>query len=125
MHCNTNSISMAPEVFLSRPYNGTADTYSFSILCWQIFALDTPFDHIQTNSMFEKSVIRGGVRPKIREEWGEDICKMLRNGFADNPKRPSMSEVCEVLRLEIGKISGDDVDVYLDESRRSRMSNAD
>lgn len=115
---------MAPEVFLGQRYNETADTYSFSILCWQILALDTPFDHIKTNSMFEKSVVRGGVRPKIKVEWGDSICRMLRECFVGNPKRPSMADTCERLRIEINRLSDEDIDQYLDESRRSRLSNA-
>lgn len=116
---------MAPEVYLSKPYNETVDTYSFSILCWQILAIDTPYDHIKTNSMFEKTVIRGGVRPKAREEWGDSICNMLREGFVDNPNRPSMADTCERLRREINRLSDEEIDEYLDESRRSRLSNAD
>ena len=116
---------MAPEVFLGKPYNETADTYSFSILCWQILAIDTPFDHIKTNQMFKKSVIIGGVRPKVKEEWGESICSMLRNCFIGNPNRPSMTDTCNLLRVEINRLSDVDVDEYLDESRRSRLSNTE
>ena len=115
---------MAPEVFLCQRYNETADTYSFSILCWQILSLDVPFDHIKTNSMLKKSVILGGVRPKIKEEWGDSICKLLRESFVGNPNRPSMADVCERLRIEINRLSDEDIDEYLDESRRSRLSNA-
>jgi len=115
---------MAPEVFLEKNYNETADTYSFSILCWQILALDTPYDHIKTNSLMKKSVILGGVRPKLKEEWGDGICSLLRECFVDNPNRPSMADVCERLRIEINRLSDEDVDEYLDESRRSRLSNA-
>jgi len=115
---------MAPEVFLGKPYNETADTYSFSILCWQILAIDTPFGHIKTSRLFEKSVIIGGVRPKVKDAWGENICKMLRESFVDNPNRPSMADICERLRVEINRLSDEDIDEYLDESRRSRLSNA-
>lgn len=113
---------MAPEVFLSKPYNETADTYSFSVLCWQILSLETPYDHIKSNAMLEKSVIRGGVRPKIKEEWGVSVCKMLRESFVGNPNRPSMADNCERLRIEINRLSDEDIDEYLDESRRSRLS---
>ena len=116
--------SMAPEVFLGQRYNETADAYSFSILCWQILALDTPYEHIKTNAMFKKSVIIGGVRPKIKEEWGDSICSMLRESFVNNPNRPSMADNCECLRNEINRLSDEDIDEYLDESRRSRLSNA-
>jgi len=114
---------MAPEVFSGRTYNETADTYSFAILCWQILAIETPFDYIKTNKMFEKSVIKGGVRPKVKEEWGANMVKLLKEAFVDNPKRPSMADTCERLRLEINRLSDEDIDEYLDESRRSRLSN--
>ena len=117
--------SMAPEVALSQPYNETADTYSFSILFWQILSLETPYDHIKTNSLMEKSVVRGGVRPKIKDEWGDSIGKMLRESFVGNPNRPSMADICERVRLEINRLSDEDIDEYLDESRRSRLSNGD
>ena len=115
---------MAPEVFLEKTYNETADTYSFSILCWQIFAIETPFNHIRTNSTFERSVIIGGVRPKIKEEWGPSIGTMLRESFVGNPNRPSMADTCDRLRIEINRLSDKDIDEYLDESRRSRLSNS-
>jgi len=115
---------MAPEVYLGKQYNETADTYSFSILCWQILSLDTPYDHIKSNAMMKKSVILGGVRPKIKDEWGDSICRMLRECFVDNPNRPSMADTCERLRIEINRLSDEDIDEYLDESRRSRLSNA-
>lgn len=116
---------MAPEVYLSKPYNETADTYAFSILCWQILAIDEPYDHIKTEKAF-MSVFVKGVRPKIKEEeWGANISKLLREGFADNPNRPSMSDTCERLRREINTLSDRDLtDGFLDESRRSRVSNA-
>lgn len=113
---------MAPEVFLEKTYNKTADTYSFAILCWQILAIETPFDHIKTAKLFEKSVIRGGVRPKVKEEWGANIGKMLKEAFVGNPNRPSMASTCERVRLEINTLSDEDIDECLDESRRSRLS---
>ncbi|VEU35947.1 unnamed protein product [Pseudo-nitzschia multistriata] len=116
---------MAPEVFLSKTYNETADTYSFCVLCWQIMAIETPYDHIKTNSMLKKSVVEGGARPKTREVWGPEMCSMLCDGFEDTTNRPSMADICERLRKEISRLSDEDVDVYLDESRRSRLSNAD
>src|SRR5688500_1531551 len=34
---------MAPEVALGQPYDERVDVYSFCILAWQMFALETPF----------------------------------------------------------------------------------
>lgn len=115
---------MAPEVYLGKPYNETADTYSFGILFWQMLALDTPYDHIKTDSMFKKSVVTGGVRPKVKDDWGDEVTGILAECFVDNPKRPSMSDICDRLRRENNRYSDTDFDEYLDESRRSRLSNA-
>lgn len=110
------------EVFLGKPYNETADTFSFCVLCWQILALDTPYEGFSV-TMFEKSVITGGARPKVDEaNWGKTLAGLLKQGFVDNPQRPSMNDVCEVLREEINKLSDDDIVDIVDASRKSQLS---
>jgi hypothetical protein len=109
------------EVFLGKPYKETADTFSFSILCWQILSMDTPYEGF-TVKMFEKSVMNGGTRPKINADWGQTICNMLKDSFVDNPKRPSMADVCETLRDEINRLSDDEIVDMLDASRKSQLS---
>ncbi len=109
------------EVYLGKPYNDTVDTFSFCILCWQILAIETPYEGFNVN-MFEKSVLKGGARPKVNPEWGENVCSMLKEGFADNPKRPSMADVCETLRDEINSLSDDEIVDMLDASRKSQLS---
>ena len=112
---------MAPEVSLGTPYNHTVDTFSFSILCWEMWALETPY-HGFTVKSFEKSVIRGGMRPKIDEKWGPSICNFLRRAFVDNPKRPAMNDACDMLRDEINKLSDEEITDILDASRKSQLS---
>jgi len=72
--------------------------------------------------MFENSVIKAGARPKIRDAWGPNIVSFMRKAFADTPNRPSMSEVCEVLREEINSISDEEITDMLDASRKSQLS---
>lgn len=112
---------MAPEVALGKTYNETADTYSFSILCWQLFEIETPFEGYNL-AMFEKSVIKGGKRPKIKDKWGERICSLLGACFVDNPQRPSMLDVCESLREEINANSDADIIDSVDQSGKTIMS---
>ncbi|KAG7341161.1 serine/threonine protein kinase [Nitzschia inconspicua] len=112
---------MAPEVFLGKPYNETADTFSFCILFWQILAMETPYEGF-TVKMFEKSVITGGARPKINQDWGKTIVTLLGQGYVDNPKRPAMNEVCEQLREEINNLSDDEIVDIVDASRKSQLS---
>jgi hypothetical protein len=109
-------------VALGKPYNETVDTFSFSIMCWQMFAVDTPYEGF-TVKMFEKSVIKGGARPKIDEnKWGTEIANFMKNSFVANPNRPSMNDVCEMLREEINKLSDDEITDLLDASRKSQLS---
>uniref|UniRef100_A0A6T6GV67 Protein kinase domain-containing protein n=1 Tax=Craspedostauros australis TaxID=1486917 RepID=A0A6T6GV67_9STRA len=112
---------MAPEVAKSENYNETADVFSFSILLWQMSELKTPYEGF-TIPMFQKRVILCNVRPALNPKWGSEICAMLRECFIDNPKRPTMGDVCDVLRAEISKLSDEEIEEMVDESRKSRMS---
>ena len=86
-----------------------------------MLAIETPYEGF-TVTMFEKKVIHGGSRPKIDDSWGESICTMLKNSFVDNPERPKMGDVCEILREEINKLSDEEICDILDASRKSQMS---
>lgn len=112
---------MAPEVFHGKPYNDTCDTFSFAILAWEMFALETPYQGYGV-SMFHKSIMKGGVRPKIDPKWGPGICTFLKSAFADNPKRPAMNDACDLLREEINALSDEEITDILDASRKSRLS---
>jgi len=112
---------MAPEVAQGKSYNDTCDVFSFSILCWQIFTTDTPYEGFNVK-MFEKSVIKGGVRPKVDEKWSQPIQDLLKKSFVANPKRPSMVEACDVLREEINSMTDDEITDILDVSGKSNLS---
>jgi hypothetical protein len=86
-----------------------------------MLSLETPYEGYSV-SMFEKKIIKGGGRPKLDESWGASICTMLKDSMVDNPKRPTMKEVTEVMRDEINKLSDDEISDILDASRKSAMS---
>jgi hypothetical protein len=104
-----------------KPYNETVDVFSICILCWQLFALNTPYEGY-TMKMFESRVIEGGARPMIDPKWGTEICDVMKKGFVDNPNRPGMDKVCQVLKDEINKLSDQEIEDMLDASRKSMMS---
>ena len=112
---------MAVEVALNQPYNETCDVYSFCILLWQILRLETPFEGFTMN-MFDKKVVRGGARPKMDEKWPAEIRNLMKTGWGDWKHRPSMDDVCTVLREEINRNSDEEVVDTLDASRKSEMS---
>lgn len=113
---------MAPEVALFNPYNLTVDCYSFGILFYQILAMETPFEHYNM-SMFKKSVILGGVRPKPNPKWPEGISTLLRKCWhVKISERPSMEDIVSEIRREITRHTDDEVHELLDASRKSEMS---
>lgn len=73
--------------------------------------------------MFETKIIKGGTRPKIdSKKWGVNIAKFMKDAFVDNPERPSMHEVTEMLRDEINTLSDEEITDILDTSRKSQLS---
>jgi serine/threonine protein kinase len=112
---------MATEVALGKPYNETVDVYSFCILLWQILKVETPFDGYTMN-MFQKKVITAGTRPACDAKWPKEITDMMRLGWGDCKKRPSMDDICATLRDEIQSKTDEEVDEIMDASRKSEIS---
>ena len=106
---------------MEKPYNERCDCYSFSILLWQILAMETPFDGYSV-AMFNKKVVAGGARPKCDEKWPKVICDTMRKGWGPLAQRPSMGDIVDVLRSEINRVSDSEVNEILDISRKSEMS---
>ena len=86
-----------------------------------MFALQTPYEGYNVK-MFEKSVIKGGLRPKIDPKWSDPIQRFMREAFVDNPKRPTMSDACDLLRDEINELTDDEITDILDVSGKSKLS---
>jgi len=108
---------MSPEVALGQPYNQSADVYSFGILLWQLCQIETPYDGF-TVRMFEKTVIRGGVRPKCDPKWPDSVTKLMQRCWSTNlTQRPTMDEAAGILRDEILKNSDDEIYEIIDVSR--------
>jgi len=99
---------MAPEVALNKPYGCAADIYSFGLMLWQILKLEAPFSGvIFTRKTFLEIVSKRGARPQTEESWGPEINRLLASCWhSDLRKRPSASDVAEVLKREITKLSG-------------------
>lgn len=112
---------MAAEVALGQPYSENVDVYSFCVLLWQMLKLETPFEGYTMN-MFNKKVVKGGVRPKVDPKWPDELGKMIKAGFGDGKGRPSMEEVMVVLREEVSRNSDEEIDDIMDASRKSELS---
>lgn len=89
---------MSPECGLYRPYNLSADVYSFSMLLWEIISLQQPFKGF-TYSKLEKQVFRDGYRPPLKKIWHRGLRSLIAAGWHQTPsKRPSMDDMYGKLR---------------------------
>jgi len=94
---------MSPQVVLCEPYGASADVYSFAMLMWQVWALQTPFRNY-TVEQHKARVIIKGERPRGKVPFAS----MLQRMWAEDPKeRPSMAEVCDFLTAELKKVTSD------------------
>mmetsp|Transcript_14704 Transcript_14704/g.20471 ORF Transcript_14704/g.20471 Transcript_14704/m.20471 type:complete len:437 (-) Transcript_14704:120-1430(-) len=92
---------MAPEVALSKPYNLTADVYSFGILLWQICSLEEPFEGMTMEDHFVH-VVQSGERPQLDETWSVVLSQIMKCSWLQEPsERPPMKDVCRALKREI------------------------
>lgn len=95
---------MAPEVYERRKYNTSADVYSYSLLLWEILAMQRPFPNY-TKKMYKVRVVKRGERPQIDNSWPLEIKEIIRKAWSrDMDERPTMQEVCQVLDHQIEKI---------------------
>ena len=92
---------MAPEVGLGKPYNLTADVYSWSIIMWYILAIEPPFG-LYTNEMIKDRIMKRGSRPAIFHDWPEALSSLMKRCWDDNLRtRPPFSDILKVLRTEM------------------------
>jgi len=100
---------MAPEVANAEPYNATCDSYSFSILLWEILALKTPYENYTPKTLRSKVYNGPHKRPIIDASWPDSIRACLEQGWSsDLHSRSSMQQICKVLKAECVEIRGGD-----------------
>lgn len=98
---NTGSLRyMAPEVATNQNYNLLADSYSFSILFWQICALSVPYARHNVRSHAE-FVIGRGERPKIYKSWPLAWSMLMASCWSKNiNERRDFAEIVQNLTDE-------------------------
>lgn len=97
---------MAPEVGLGKPYNLSADVYSWSMLMWFILALEPPFGEY-TNEMIIDRVFRRGSRPTIFTAWPDTIASTMKSAWQEDLfSRPTFRDISLVLKKELMEADG-------------------
>jgi len=127
---------MAPEVVCCKEYGFSADAYSFGILFWQIFALETPFKEYTAIDHSNKVVVDGKRPHAIRSI----LCSKTKNGGGSNSKilhqmmedcwsadpsrRPRFFSICQILKNELALLAqrqGREEDVHFMSDRTTKL----
>lgn len=88
---------MAPEVFNRKPYNLSADVYSFGILFWYMCSLKTPFYQYSID-MMRTNVVNGSTRPEICKSWRKGLRELLESCWDnDASQRPEFVDIINTL----------------------------
>jgi len=89
---------MAPEVCLESSYDCDCDIYSYSIVCWELWAQKVPFEDVATPDLYREHVCHLGYRPMYRPE--EDLQHQHQYQHYHNRQHPPIQAVPnEILML--------------------------
>lgn len=68
-----------------------ADVYSFGLILWEMLSLKRPFEGLNRKE-FVQSVIKGGRRPPLNQDWSGPLRELLRRCWnEDMDQRPGES----------------------------------
>eukprot|EP01130_Rhizamoeba_saxonica_P015565 TRINITY_DN7026_c0_g1_i1.p1 TRINITY_DN7026_c0_g1~~TRINITY_DN7026_c0_g1_i1.p1 ORF type:complete len:315 (+),score=76.27 TRINITY_DN7026_c0_g1_i1:569-1513(+) len=89
---------MSPEVLLGDELNEKADIYAYSIVIWELFIGEEPFQEYEELDPFIDAVCFNDVRPPIPDSVNPTIKSLLEKGWAKSMEdRPSCSEIMVIL----------------------------
>lgn len=90
---------MAPEVTSHSHYTEKADTYSFALICNEIFTDERPFEY-QIAAVVAVDVVKKKLRPSQKKIKNERLKAIIARCWDANPDlRPEWPEVISELRL--------------------------
>eukprot|EP00010_Vexillifera_abyssalis_P008880 CAMPEP_0201544270 /NCGR_PEP_ID=MMETSP0173_2-20130828/869_1 /ASSEMBLY_ACC=CAM_ASM_000268 /TAXON_ID=218659 /ORGANISM="Vexillifera sp., Strain DIVA3 564/2" /LENGTH=537 /DNA_ID=CAMNT_0047952329 /DNA_START=58 /DNA_END=1668 /DNA_ORIENTATION=+ len=78
---------MAPEVLMNKPYDESADMYSFGIVLWELVTGEDPFKDITTYTALLDRVVTNGERPELPEKCPSKLKALIKACWDADPKR--------------------------------------
>lgn len=95
---------MAPEVTRHSHYTEKADTYSFALICNEIFTDERPFEY-QIAAVVALDVVKKNLRPSQKKIKNERMKKIIARCWDPNPDmRPDWAEVISELKKAQGEM---------------------
>jgi serine/threonine protein kinase len=99
---------MASEVLKGDRYNEKADVYSFTLVLWEMLALEQPYKRVFRKSQTDqaqqhmKRVCCDGQRPPLKHFWSAAIREIFKHGWAGSVhERYGIEKIQNMLRTEI------------------------
>ena len=98
----------------------SCDAYSFSIMFWQMYSDQIPFELFGMKS-FKSRVWNGErKRPFVQESWPVPIKSLMRRAWSADPReRPNFTQIYTILKNECVRIRGGNADGLEHQRRRS------
>ena len=110
---------IAPEVKDKKPYNLSADMYSFGVLIWETLALATPREVLRVRPSSSVCVSK---LPVCECCWPDEVIDMHKRCMSLDPReRPACSSLKEELRVAITMYGGEDMAQRKMKPRRSTL----
>jgi len=89
---------VAPEVLQQQRYSEKADVYSLSIVLWEIYTGDLPFENYTLLDLLN-GVCNDNIRPPIPDHCPREYAQLLTECWDIDPNaRPDMNEIAERLK---------------------------
>lgn len=85
---------MAPEVLQNKPYDESADVYSFGIVLWELLTQEDPFPEIESFSAMIDTVVGDQRRPEIPEKCPSKLKELIEVCWSpDASVRPTFADI--------------------------------
>ncbi|KAL6077557.1 serine/threonine-protein kinase STY13 [Balamuthia mandrillaris] len=85
---------MAPEILLGKPYDSSADVYSFGIVLWELLTREQPFAGVTSIEALKKAVCDDSVRPTIPKSCPIALRDLIEACWRSEPgKRPTFQQM--------------------------------
>lgn len=99
---------MSPQCATKQKYGLSADVYSFSLILWELAALQQPFEGLKGKEIVSK-LSTGSTRLLVKHHWPASIKNIIKRGCDHDPsRRPTMERMLGTLSRQIARYGGED-----------------